>query len=51
MTENAFESFVKERLPREDDKQLFVELLRVYHQDGKDGLAKYLKDLIAKSEE
>jgi hypothetical protein len=51
VSEKAFESFVKGKLPREDDKQLFGELLRVYHQDGKEALAKYLKDLIAKSEE
>ncbi|MCL4436328.1 MAG: hypothetical protein M1503_03060 [Thaumarchaeota archaeon] len=51
MAENAFESFVKKKLPREDDKRLFEELYRVYQRDGKEAPTKYLKELIAKLEE
>jgi hypothetical protein len=51
MVDSIFESFVKQRLPREDDKQFFVELYEIYEKQGKDALVKHLKDLIDKVEE
>jgi hypothetical protein len=50
MSESLFESFVKQKLPREDDKQLFSELYALYEKQGKDALVKHLKDLIEKME-
>jgi len=50
MSESIFQRYVKEKLPREDDRQLFEELYKVYIEGGEEDLAKYLKDLIAKLE-
>jgi hypothetical protein len=50
MSISLFEKYVKEKLPREDDKQLFEELNRVYREGGKEALAKHLKDLISELE-
>ena len=50
MGESIFESFVKQKLPREDDRQLFAELYELYEKQGKDALVKHLKDLIEKME-
>jgi hypothetical protein len=51
MSENVFEKYVKDRLPRDDDKQLFEELYKIYLEGGKEDLAKRLKDLIAQLED
>ena len=51
MVDSIFESFVKQKLPREDDKQLFAELHEIYEKQGKDALVKHLKDLISQLEE
>ncbi len=51
MAEKVFEAYVKEKLPREDDKKLFGELFRIYQKEGKEALSKHLKDLILKMEE
>lgn len=51
MDQNIFESFVKERLPRPDDKQLFEKLFEIYCKEGKDAVVSHLKDLIAVTEE
>lgn len=50
METGIFESFVNKKLPREDDKQLFNELFEIYQKQGKEALAKYLKESIAKLE-
>ena len=50
MSSSLFEKYVKEKLPREDDKQLFEELRKVYSESGKEALAKHLKDLISELE-
>jgi len=50
MDGSIFESFIKEKLPREDDRKLFEELYEVYRKQGKEALAKHLKDMITKLE-
>ena len=50
MSDSVFENYVKERLPREDDRQLFEELYKMYREGGKEALAKHLKGLIAQLE-
>ncbi|MBN1682084.1 hypothetical protein JW865_00845 [Candidatus Bathyarchaeota archaeon] len=50
MSESIFEKYVLEKIPREDDGQLFVELYRIYIKDGKDGLSKHLKSVVAQLE-
>jgi hypothetical protein len=42
-----FEKYVKEKLPREDDRQLFEELIKVYREGGKEALSKHLKTLVS----
>lgn len=42
----VFESYIKEKLPREDDRKLFEELYEVYLKQGKEALAKHLKEII-----
>jgi hypothetical protein len=51
MAENTFKSYIKSRLPREDDKQLFEDLAKAYREEGKDGVSKYLKSILSKLEE
>jgi hypothetical protein len=46
-SEDIFQRYVKEKLPREDDRQLFDELYKLYEECGKEDLVKHLKDLIA----
>jgi hypothetical protein len=50
MNESIFESFIKEKLPREDDRKLFEKLYEVYRKQGKEVLAKHLRDMIAELE-
>lgn len=50
MSGSIFRDYVVEKLPREDDRQLFEEFLRVYQERGKEALAKHLKDIIAELE-
>lgn len=48
--EEAFKSFIEGRLPRADDKELFLELLHVFENEGKEGLKKHLLGQLAKLE-
>jgi hypothetical protein len=48
--ENMFLSFVKQKLPREDDRKLFEKLFEIYRGRGKEALAQYLKKMIAELE-
>jgi hypothetical protein len=47
LNENIFKDYVLEKLPREDDQQLFEEFLKVYQEGGKEALVKHLKGMIA----
>lgn len=47
---DVFESFIKEKLPRQDDRKLFEELYEVYLEQGKEALAKHIKEMITKLE-
>ena len=51
MAEKAFRAYVKDKLPRNDDKRFFDELFDIYQKEGKEGLSKYLKESITKMEE
>ena len=48
--EEPFKSFIETRLPRADDKELFLELLSVFEKEGKEGLKKHLLSQLAKLE-
>ena len=50
MDKSIFESFIAEKLPRKDDKKLFEELYQIYRKQGKEALAKHLKELITELE-
>jgi len=50
MGEEAFGAFMQARLPRTDDKELFLELLRIFEKEGKEGLKKHLQSHLAKLE-
>ena len=50
MSVRIFEKHMKDRLRRDDDKQLFEELYKVYLDGGKEELTKYLNDLISQLE-
>jgi len=41
-----FREYVESRLPREDDKELFRDLLKAYDQGGADEVAASIKVLI-----
>jgi len=47
---NIFKDYVAEKLPREDDRQLFEKFLKVYQEGGKEALVKHLKGMIAELE-
>ena len=51
MSENYFKTYVENRLQRTDDKELFLELMKVFEKEGKEGLRKYLLGLLSKLEE
>ena len=51
MSENSFKTYVENRLQRADDRELFLELMKVFEKEGKEGLRKYLLDLLSKLEE
>jgi hypothetical protein len=46
LSNESFEVYVEKRLQRMDDKELFQELLKVFKENGKDGLRKYLLNLL-----
>jgi hypothetical protein len=48
--ESMFLSFMKQKLPREDDRKLFEQLFEIYRRSGKETLAQYLKKMIAELE-
>lgn len=47
----SLKTYVEKRLPRPDDKELFLELLKVFEESGKEGLSKYLQSLVSQTEE
>jgi len=51
LSENSFKTYVENRLQRADDRELFLELMKVFEKEGKEGLRKYLLDLLSKLEE
>ena len=50
MSSSLFEKYVKEKLPRKDDRDLFEGLRKVYLEGGKEAVSKHLKDLISELE-
>jgi hypothetical protein len=50
MGRGIFESYIKDKLPREDDRKLFEELYQVYLKQGKEALTKHLKEIITELE-
>ena len=50
MDEKMFASFIKQRLPRDDDRKLFEKLLEIFSTNGKEALAQYLKEKIIELE-
>lgn len=50
MMTSMFEEYMKEKIPREDDKALFQELYEIYKKEGKEELQKHLKKLISQLE-
>jgi len=51
LSEYSFKTYVENRLQRTDDKELFLELVKVFEKEGKEGLRKYLMALLSKLEE
>jgi hypothetical protein len=50
MSSNIFVEYVKEKLPRKDDQDLFKELYTIYQEGGKDALQEHLKKMIEELE-
>ncbi|MBS7619331.1 hypothetical protein KEJ21_01600 [Candidatus Bathyarchaeota archaeon] len=50
MGERIIEQYLKDRLPREDDKQLFDELYKIFREGGQEALVKHLKNIISQLE-
>jgi len=51
LSEEHFETYIEKRLLRADDKELFQELLKAFKENSKDGLRKYLQNLLSQLEE
>lgn len=51
MSNEPFEKYIEKRLPRADDKELYQKLFKVFKEKGKEGLRKYLQNLLSQVEE
>jgi len=51
LSEETFKAYVESRLPRADDRELFLELLNTHMEEGRDGVRKALQKILSQLEE